>query len=819
MSAQKRIKEYWPSARATENDSEAPTDAAPPVATPPVTAPEVITAAVTAVTADVAYTTDLATTGTATDTTVDVTADTTTVDVTPPDATPPDAITEDVTIEDAITEDVTIENATTEDTTTADTEVADSEPATRKRAASPIAQAEAARKRSRANDDPSGDDPAPALRADKVAHAEPGVLNGRPIVWAKTRSDLCDSQKLYRAYNSGAHTKDKKILSLYINKFSEPRDFLGRAKLVTCASQGKDHPEFANLNLPTDVRKDGAFVELATFMVTKVWKEMVQPETVQKPYQVWKIMLQTMDPTSKPWYWKDDTLNDTTTEDSHITDEENAHDSIDTQATTNYVEKRACTNCEKVGPRIFENAPWVCLEDNCDEFFQVDGKVLSQIGDDSKELRYSEDFINQTTPYDDMQDIPTLFQPLPKDLVEGGDLYGTEEASRGGMTCPDCGCCTSRKYWDRLECCNCFFQNNAFPLHYPLDKVESETTAQTKKLTKKNNGGLRKDGLTMRMDKHHVDLFTEIDDDKMSTRFIYMIKHADGELIGTFVVERPSNDAKKAPGGADEIYKCIEAEDSNMRFQRNPARCPGSTSETLTRHFQSNFGALYDFGVRNIDTVPFKNAPVVVLKSLAYLKHFGEKALESSQAIASREDYELAENSTLLKPTQTFNELLALAYRESDKINWHDDGEDQLSGVISTASFGSPGLMALRFKGKRTKKNATKFDEEKKGKVILEVQLRHGDVATMCDTRLQAFTDHMVEPDGIRRYAMTSRTINFDHYREQKQRAKLVQRGLTIETMEEAAELPDSAKDFAYNGTSLCAEQTETEKTEQTEAV
>lgn len=50
----------------------------------------------------------------------------------------------------------------------------------------------------------------------------------------------------------------------------------------------------------------------------------------------------------------------------------------------------------------------------------------------------------------------------------------------------------------------------------------------------------------------------------------------------------------------------------------------------------------------------------------------------------------------------------------------------------------------------------------------------------------------MVEPDGIRRYAMTSRTINFDHYREPKQRAELAQRGLTMEEVEEAAELPDS---------------------------
>lgn len=48
--------------------------------------------------------------------------------------------------------------------------------------------------------------------------------------------------------------------------------------------------------------------------------------------------------------------------------------------------------------------------------------------------------------------------------------------------------------------------------------------------------------------------------------------------------------------------------------------------------------------------------------------------------------------------------------------------------------------MALRFKksGKALKSGEITL---KKGETILEVQLRHGDVATMCDTRLQALTD------------------------------------------------------------------------------
>lgn len=72
--------------------------------------------------------------------------------------------------------------------------------------------------------------------------------------------------------------------------------------------------------------------------------------------------------------------------------------------------------------------------------------------------------------------------------------------------------------------------------------------------------------------------------------------------------------------------------------------------------------------------------------------------------------------------------------------------------MISTLSLGSPAVMKLRFKkkGKGGRKNENQDDEHdaddennEKGnnKPILEIQLRHGDVVTMCDTRLQAFTE------------------------------------------------------------------------------
>lgn len=58
----------------------------------------------------------------------------------------------------------------------------------------------------------------------------------------------------------------------------------------------------------------------------------------------------------------------------------------------------------------------------------------------------------------------------------------------------------------------------------------------------------------------------------------------------------------------------------------------------------------------------------MVLQSLVYLKHFGEKALESSQRIAERNNYRSVAGSNLHMPQEPFNELLALAYRQTDQI-------------------------------------------------------------------------------------------------------------------------------------------------------
>lgn len=55
--------------------------------------------------------------------------------------------------------------------------------------------------------------------------------------------------------------------------------------------------------------------------------------------------------------------------------------------------------------------------------------------------------------------------------------------------------------------------------------------------------------------------------------------------------------------------------------------------------------------------------------SLTHLTDAGKRALERSQSLAREGAYRLVDGSTLMKPYEPYNELLALAYRETDAIS------------------------------------------------------------------------------------------------------------------------------------------------------
>ena len=238
-----------------------------------------------------------------------------------------------------------------------------------------------------------------------------------------------------------------------------------------------------------------------------------------------------------------------------------------------------CDTCGHSSLKIFDNAPWVCLQDGCEQFFRAAGKLLDQAGDDGTGLRYLQSFLNLAESSrgemkDLPHDLPQMFQPPSVSVDENGTLWGTEKKLRGGFVCPECACANAQLDWGLKDCRNCPFKQDSLLLPYPMDNIRQENEADFKKNQKKYG---MTDGVTIYMAPDHVDKSTETMENGTQL-FTYFIKNSEGEDTGSVVVERPGASSLKAFCGADNLLELIQKEGSRIGFKRYAARCADSMS-------------------------------------------------------------------------------------------------------------------------------------------------------------------------------------------------------------------------------------------------
>ncbi|KAJ4386629.1 hypothetical protein N0V93_009527 [Gnomoniopsis smithogilvyi] len=689
------------------------------------------------------------------------------------------------------------------------------------------------------------------------SHDTGGTHNVAPSelpVWASTRQSLCDAVPYFKSHQGGVYTKDCFPHGILFARNGEVGDAVMMNKCIYSLGGGREmkedgtwgragtyepshfeqwkitrdtqlpvmvlmdyrHPDFKNnIDIASSPNKSGSkpvYVVLGAYFVTEMWQEAVETKDGSE-YPIFKIMLQRIDPHEKLSCWK------------------GAIQTHQDNNTTEFFPQYTCNKCSEESPRAFKDQSSLCLNRECKDFFSTRGVRLQRHG-----LKYRKEFLNWVKPFTAERDtLPDVVPPPPGKDTEG---YGTELRCRTGLVCPSCHHCDSRVFYNHWKCSSCGFVHMAEPDPYPIVGIEKETQEHTKKLLNGKNSQLfKEDGTTIFMaDPKGSDLTQKSSSKKTfakpqaekggipgkktndrqpdakgfvtkfstknerSTRTTYMVFNPNGDFIGSLVHERPSTSLKESLCGANELWDEIQKPGVTKDFRRNAARCSGSSIETLTRHFTQNFGAHYDFGVK-VDDTSFEEAPDVILKSLVHLSHMGKQAVGSTLKVFHQENYKAVLGSTILEPWKQPNELLALAYMEKDTISYHDDGEDQLTGVISTLSLGSPASMKLRFKS--TKADKSKGTKGNKAYLVLDVQLQHGDVVTMCDTRLQAFTEHTIVPVGIRRFAMTSRVIREDYYLEEKAAKKLEKLKITLDEMRKSARIPAKAAALVFEGTKL----------------
>lgn len=206
-------------------------------------------------------------------------------------------------------------------------------------------------------------------------------------------------------------------------------------------------------------------------------------------------------------------------------------------------------------------------------------------------------------------------------------------------------------------------------------------------------------------------------------------------------------------------------------FRRHPLSCHTVKGDLLSQQFTCNYGAEYKHSVK-MGTVPLDRAPLSITSALKLISR------RTRKVIALTGDHD------------DFNEVYPVKYRETQKMNFHDDGEPGLGPTVASLSLGVEAKMQFRLKEKYVKHQVAEENDAKKSitmanRTLLTLTLRHGCIVIQHGTRLQEMIEHAVQPqmgdkqrgDNGVRIAVTARRIdevNADVQVQSKRRKTLV---------------------------------------------
>ncbi|RDI83901.1 hypothetical protein Vi05172_g6376 [Venturia inaequalis] len=622
---------------------------------------------------------------------------------------------------------------------------------------------------------------------------------GKPPVWADSRQVLCETVPYYRSHHGAGYANRGVAYSFMFDAQASDRDYMDSTVIVSRAGGGMGKDEETGKMIQTQdtkethiVRafKNGVKFQQPVCIITGGKNPTAQFEIPHqycvldwfKPTHVWaeklgdrrviRYRFEVLDSSKTAW-WKGEgvvepvQLGELPPPFSH-----------------------ECLSCQQESQQIYLNG-WICTNYDCPSLWRfVDGTEP-----DNSTLVYDPRWLKQKTPWSHTSP-PQATKPDPWILANGSKQFdhGMVWQATKGIACPNCDRCGAREHWTYWKCRNCHTRYEAprsivAPdlLHDWLNPVDT--------------------GYAHTKDDFHESV-------KLSLLFmgnyrvhIYTIPGIDG-FVAHMLANKTVNEEHDGP---DAMFLQLQKEDIGLKRVSLKSVPPGSESleDGLTNQFTKNFGMPYKF-VASPESSSMEDAP---------------KAIQDCR---SRLNW--ACRTILAKQGQTleneFNEVLALAYMQGNKINYHDDGEFGLGPTIATLSLGNPATMTLRMKQKHYRgctdkrfvdrpplpgslkyeerlaaHNALKTLDKKSpayrkrlsdlpsqlglmnktsvdpttGKTIrikgeqdpvVSLKLCHGGIVIMHGAAIQECFEHAVVPEGKMRLALTCRYIDADSLEE-----------------------------------------------------
>ncbi|KAL4810841.1 hypothetical protein BDV18DRAFT_2688 [Aspergillus unguis] len=618
-------------------------------------------------------------------------------------------------------------------------------------------------------------------------------VDGTPPAWADTRTALGDALPWFRKFQGSMYYKDGLCWGFLIDGDSGIRSHIDDEVIITRIGGGSEKTKDGKLVLMKNQHEDDNNVKylmnnmqaklpigmiigsknttlkrklpyrynvMAFFRVAHIWSEKFNGKVA------FRVRFEKLDLWQKSWWAEKGTV------------------LPDPQPSTQ-PEMFQCTSCHVESFRVYKEG-WICLNTMCTQFWRLGGV------EPATDLSFDESFLKWRSPEDlDIQPHHSLIPDFLSTIDDNDPHFSTLRiAWKGGIVCPLCRKCVSRRFWNGWKCSDNFpgepSRQCPFEKWLPMHPVSLRAVIGNLEL-----GPIRR---ALFFDQGSDLLAPEIDDHSFAPYRLLTYRLGDAGYVMHFVANRTINGTK---GGPNDLFQELQTADLGLR------RYPMSQSQvagTLTAQFAVNYGLPYKYVV-SVASRGFNEACDPILRALGRLT-WATKSAVSNVGLATRDP----------------NELLLMGYFEGQRIGYHDDGESSLGPTIATLSLGTPATMSIRMKYKYyhgfTKSNkgeviaddpvlpncenyqerqhlkeqllngslssdaykAAWLDSYKQVKTrkisppdIIKMNLNHGDMVVMHGEDVQKYYEHGVELDeeSKMRFALTARYIKKDEVPEQ----------------------------------------------------
>ncbi|KAK0943744.1 hypothetical protein LTR29_004722 [Friedmanniomyces endolithicus] len=664
---------------------------------------------------------------------------------------------------------------------------------------------------------------------------------GKPKVWADSRQALYETVPYFKKPQGGCHANDKHVYAFLFDGIGHCREYMDTDIIIARAGggmesdssgsmvQGKDQSMSASQvqAMLNDIELQNPLVIICGDKNTGVLSQMPHMYSVlgwYKPTMVWaektagkgKKGLTTikyrLERLARSDAWHAPVVTPT----------------YDT-AVAGPLLTKTCSACSQSHPQLYLES-WMCLNPACGRFWKLEDGEEAPCGN----LLYNPAFLLDRTPWQNEEEpysVVPSFPDIGKTIGDNLTYINTR-----GVVCPLCGRCNSRylfKGW-RCDRPGCSWEG-LWPQHQPIVPAALHTP-----------WGSSGYGPALGRNKHESGV-------DVSVRYTHNYKVYTYTFLGiegSFIHAVANNRVREEARGPDDMLAELQTADMGLERRRfggertsgaKQSKAPlASPQQSLTAPgglLTPTTETSPDIELPTLDTTGDSTAKATEINEGDFMTAFSMNYGMPYKFVASGSTRSFDDEKTpwpipecrsrLIWAANQFlpassssktdlNELLAFAYMEGQKIEYHDDGEEGLGPTIASLSLGGTAKMHLRLKMKHfvgcsksglltperpvpgsleyekrlqlweeiqplKETNRAKYLKrikaiprevgvyEKRNKNagdLVTVSLGHGDVMVMHGYAIQRYLEHKVVPEGHLRFTLTCRAVLEGHLKE-----------------------------------------------------